>query len=339
MLHLFRAVEEYEPGSKWQGLFRNAWPHYRKWFLREGNEARPTYLAGRRALKRYMPELLGTYDFLVEQAGGGDTAARFLSLYRPTPYLTGCSQAVWTKSRDRFLVRNYDYAPRLWEGVLLRSRWNSRDVIAMTDCVWGVLDGISEAGLTVSLAFGGRKVVGDGFGIPLVLRYALEFCDTTAEVVQALRRIPSHMAYNVTALDRRGVFKTIHVSPDRTPEITNYRVATNHQRWIEWTEYARATGSAERETFLQERLRDERETADRFVQRFLEPPLFSKQFRAGWGTLYTVVYHPERGQVDIRWPGSTITQSFTAFHEVEQTIQYQSPPRDASHTPLETGAE
>ncbi len=333
MEHLFQAIDEREPGSKWRNRFDTTWPHYRKWFLREGNEARPTYLACRRALKRYMPDLLGTYDVLVEQAGGGDMAARFLSLYRPTPYLTGCSQAVWTRGRDRFLIRNYDYMPRLWEGVLLRSRWNGRDVMAMTDCLWGVLDGMSEAGLAVSLSFGGRKVVGDGFGIPIVLRYVLEFCDTTAEAVRVLRHVPSHMAYNVTVLDRYGTFKTVHVSPDRPAEITNYRVATNHQRWIEWNEYVKATRSVEREAFLQDRLSDHTEHADQFVQRFLAPPLHSRRRRSGWGTLYTVAYHPEALRVDVLWPNAHTTESFAAFHETELVVHYPAVEREVPSPP------
>src|SRR6185436_2580738 len=96
---------------------------------------------------------------------------------RPTPYLTGCSQAVWTRRGEPpTLVRNYDYHPELCEGTLLLSAWHGTRVIAMSDCLWGVVDGINEHGLAVSLSFGGRQVVGDGFGIPLVLRYALEFC-------------------------------------------------------------------------------------------------------------------------------------------------------------------
>ncbi len=74
------------------------------------------------------------------------------------------------------LVRNYDYHPALWDGVLLSSSWTGRRVIAMLDSLWGVLDGINEDGLAVSLAFGGRQVVGEGFGMPLILRYVLETC-------------------------------------------------------------------------------------------------------------------------------------------------------------------
>ena len=66
-------------------------------------------------LRQHMPELLPIYERLVELAGGGDLAARFLSLYRPPPYLLGCSQAVWP-GRDPVLVRNYDYSPALVRG-------------------------------------------------------------------------------------------------------------------------------------------------------------------------------------------------------------------------------
>ena len=48
----------------------------------------------------------------------------------------------------------------------------------MSDCLWGLLDGVNDAGLAVSLTFGGRRVLGDGFGIPIVIRYLLETCET-----------------------------------------------------------------------------------------------------------------------------------------------------------------
>ncbi len=35
--------------------------------------------------------------------------------------------------------------------------------------------------LAVALAFGGRKVTGIGFGIPLVIRYVLETCSNVEE--------------------------------------------------------------------------------------------------------------------------------------------------------------
>ena len=96
MQHLWRSIGELEPGPKWAGLFAEYWPDYRRWWSSEGVETRPTYWECYQALKLHMPELLVIYEQLCELAGGGDEAARFLSLYNPPPYLSGCSQAVWS---------------------------------------------------------------------------------------------------------------------------------------------------------------------------------------------------------------------------------------------------
>ncbi len=94
-------------------------------------------------------------------------------------------QLVW-HSGEPVLIRNYDYAPWLCEGALLLTAWNGRRVMAMSDCAWGVLDGMNEDGLAVSLSFGGRRALGVGFGVPLLLRYVLEFCTTVAEAAEAI---------------------------------------------------------------------------------------------------------------------------------------------------------
>lgn len=314
-------MEEACPGEKWKALFHRFWPAYQKWYMREGDAARPGYVSSRKALREHMPELESTYDTLVELAGGGDVESRFLSLYRPPAFLTACSQGVW-RGTEPALVRNYDYDPKLCEGVTLKSRWNGREVIAMTDCMWGVLDGINDAGLAASLAFGGRRVVGDGFGMPLILRYVLEVCETTREAVKVLRRVPTHMAYNVTVVDPSGDFATLFLSPDRPPIVTQRPLATNHQRRVEWKEYAGATASLEREHYLGERLADDSETLDTLIQRFLRPPLFSAQFPRGWGTLYTAAYRTDKPSAEFRWLGGTVTQSFDDFRELAVRVEY-----------------
>jgi predicted choloylglycine hydrolase len=318
---IFTAVDEATPGEKWQALFRRFWPAYRSWYLREGDAARPGYLTCRSALRTHMPELESTYDELVELAGGGDLAARFLSLYRPPPFLTACSQGVW-RGEEPALVRNYDYDPTLCEGVTLRSAWNGRRVIAMSDCMWGALDGVNDAGLAASLAFGGRRAVGDGFGMPLILRYVLETCETTKQAVKVLRRVPTHMAYNVTVVDRSGAFATLFLSPDRPAIVTQRPLATNHQRRVEWKEYAGATASLEREQYLGELLADQDETLPSLIQRFLRVPLYSAQFQKGWGTLYTSVYRTGAPAAEFHWPGGQVTQTFDAFREVAVRVDY-----------------
>ncbi len=288
----FRAVEEAVPGRKWQGLFRRHWPSYEYWFFSSGIEQRPTFAVAERMLKRHMPELMPTYERLCDLAGGGDIAARFLSLYRPPAFLTGCSQVVWPGA-EPMLIRNYDYSPALCEGAILLSRWNGRSVLATTDCLWGALDGVNDAGLAVSLTFGGRQVVGDGFGVPLIVRYILEFCDTTKDAEAVLRRVPSHMAYNVTVVDRGCDFITAYLAPDREPRISPVPIAANHQGEIDWHKYARATATVERERFLFFRLQDSKMTAPKLLRCFLRSPLYTTAFDNGFGTLYTAAYKPK----------------------------------------------
>ncbi len=330
----FRALDEPSPGERWRSLFQRYWPAYRGWFLREGDAARPSYLACRRALRAHMPELLPLYERLAELAGGGDAEARFLSLYRPTPYLSGCSQAVWLRDRP-LLIRNYDYSPALWEGLLLHSAWHGLPVVAMSDCLWGALDGVNAHGLAVSLAFGGRKVAGDGFGIPLVLRYVLEFCESARQAIAVLARIPVHMAYNVTLLDAAGDFRTVLLAPDREPAVLRRALATNHQHGIEWLEHALATGSIDRERLLERHLADPAESSERFAERFLEPPLYSTAHGRGWGTLYTAVYDPGECRVRVRWPGYDLRQSCESFSELSLVLTY--PSAEAGPDPVRAG--
>lgn len=117
----FYSVAEPEPGPGWQGLFSSAWPAYRRWYLRDGAAARTGLRECQRMLATHMPELVPTWRRLVELAGGDPLAAQMLTLYNPPPYITGCSQAVHLGA-DRALVRNYDYAPELFERVVLAAR-------------------------------------------------------------------------------------------------------------------------------------------------------------------------------------------------------------------------
>ena len=112
----FRTVHEEVAGPKWQSLFHYHWPAYEPWYLAEGERERPSYLECHNALRKHMPELLATYRTLCEVAGGGDLSSRLLSLYRPPPYITGCSQAVLARPTSTVLARNYDYPPELCEG-------------------------------------------------------------------------------------------------------------------------------------------------------------------------------------------------------------------------------
>ena len=313
----FRARAEEAPGERWQEYFSESWPWYRQWYLQEGEAARPPYAACARALKAHMPELVPLYERLVALAGGGDLEARLLSFWEPPPYLAGCTQGA-QGGPSPVLVRNYDYSPSRLEGAVWSTAW-LRPVIGMGDCLWGLLDGMNDAGLAVSLTFGGRRVRGSGFGIPILVRYLLETCTDVYQAREAIRHVPVNLAHNLTIVDGAGAVLTAYLGPDRSPVFREIGVATNHQELVEWPEHARATRTVEREQEVLRLLADGL-GHEELIEAFLAPPLYSDAYSRGFGTLYTAAYRPREGRVDYLWPGEPAwTKTFRDFPEDERT--------------------
>lgn len=314
MILSLNCVKEETPGEKWQALFQKSWTSYRQWFLSEGLMARKGYLTSSGMLNRYMPELFPVYEKLADLAGGGDIEARFLSLYCPPPYMSGCSQMAWNRDK-KFLIRNYDYSPVLFEGTMLYTKW-LKPVIGISDCSWGLLDGMNSDGLAASLAFGGRNTVGDGFGIPLVIRYILETCATTAEAIKKLEYIPTHMSYNVTVIDTTGAYATLYMAPDKPPVILQSPIATNQQEVIDWPYYATMTATQERKELLEYMHGSPNEGEKSVTKKFLQPPLYNYNYQKNFGTLYTAKYDVAEKKINVFWPeDKKITQKFDDFHE------------------------
>ncbi len=324
-LHFSAISEPTLPGPKWQKLFNAYWPAYQAWFSSKGAAYTPDLKTSQDALKYYMPEMWPTYERLCALVNADEVAARFLTGFQPPAYISACSQAVITTDAVQ-LVRNYDYHPDLLEGTLLMSAWNGKKVIANSDCLSGVLDGMNEDGLAISLTFGGRKEVGQGFGIPFILRYVLEFCSTVAEAVDVLTRVPSHMSYNVTAVDRTGAIKTVQLAPDKAPVVSDALYTTNHQGAVDWPENALFNKTVERAEFLDYKLSEKGLDAKQLADAFLQPPLYNTRFTEGFGTLYTAIYRPAEGTMQIRWPNEEVSQSFTDFQELYRLIQYTASP-------------
>ena len=250
-----------------------------------------------------MPELVPAWRELTTMLGGDRDASAALALWNPPPFLTGCSQAAVLPGGPA-LVRNYDWDYRLFDGVVASTAYTGRRVLGMLDCLWGLLDGVNDAGLAVSLTFGGRPQVGEGFGIPLVIRYVLEVCGTVDEAIRVLRRIPVHMSYNVTVLDRDDRWATVYLAPDRPARVTDRAVTTNHQGEVEWAPYAAAIRSVERAERLEELLADGSGVPG-VVAACLRSPLYATRFHEGFGTLYTAEYRPAEVVVRYHWPERT----------------------------------
>jgi predicted choloylglycine hydrolase len=288
------------------GHLSAVWPAFRRWW-QDGANARPGLDEARARLEQHMPELVPTWQRLTAILGDDPAAGTALALWNPPPFLTGCSQAAVLPGGPA-LVRNYDWDYRLFDAAVARTEFGGRRVLGMLDCLWGLLDGVNDAGLALSLTFGGRPQVGEGFGIPLVIRYVLQVCQTVEQAVEALRRIPVHMSYNVTALDRDGSRATVYLAPDRPAHVTGRAVATNHQDKVEWEPYAAAIRTVERQEQLEELLATGADVPA-VVAALLRPPLYATKFGAGFGTLYTTEYRPAEGVARYYWPGQTWTHT------------------------------
>ena len=317
----FHAVDEATPGEKWLAFYREVLPRYRRWFASEGELKRACLITCQEALQTYMPEFVPLWQHLVAIAEADDNDARLLSFYCPAPTpLAGASQAVWSRYTP-VLVRNYDYSPEHCEARIMKTCWHDTQVIASTDCLWGVLDGMNEHGLAVSLSFGGEDSVTEGFSVPIILRYVLEFCTTVDEAVKVLSRVPSHMAYNVTMLDAYGQVRTVELSPFSRPKVTYKPLAVNHQGDFELTDYAMFSHSYERQQFIIDKLYDPLSSIESFVNAFAYSPLFASNYAQGLGTLYTAIYNPQLRAMEYRLPNRVrMYQSFSFFEEYDVWI-------------------
>ncbi len=341
----FSAIHQTGVNTAFQSIFQRHWPAYKSWYqAKKQAQINPVELKKSvRALKNTMPELLPTYQQLLAHTGDDPVAAQFLTLHQPPAYLINCSQVVLTED-EPVLIRNYDLSPDLSENLITHSQFGERRIIGTNECLWGFDDGMNEAGLVVSLTFGGRKVVGDGFGIPLILRYVLETCETVAEGVAQLKRIPSHMAYNVTLLDKSGRYATVLVSPDREAVVLNEPCATNHPQQVEWPEQAAFSRTVERKQHLQHLLSERSMNARRMVQHFLQAPLRSDHYEQNFGTVYTAEYRPLRGEMTYHWPKQSWRHDFANFKDQQISVQLDQHPLgvtgksrrvDKAATPLE----
>ncbi len=219
---------------------------------------------------------------------------------------------------DVRLVRNYDLSPELNEGLLLRSEWSGRAVMGMVEFLWGLSDGINDAGLSLALAYGGRSETGTGFGVTTILRYVLETCDTVDQAVAALARIPSHMAYNIVLADAAGNTASVELTPGGGAKRMPQAIATNHQSGPAQADHPAFTRSFERHAHLA-RIQSPPVALN---AQFLKSPLIQDRYGEGFGTLFTAEYDPLARSMGLTICGSRWDQTLDAFKEGQRIADY-----------------
>jgi predicted choloylglycine hydrolase len=306
----FRAIDVGDGSDgRWAAHLRTLFPEIAGWLTDDGRTAD----GGRRARKlfeEHLPELVPLLDRLAEQVDH-PAAETLLTMAALKPFFSGCTQ---TGSAGR-LLRNYDFPPDQCEATIVGSDF-LRPIIGMQEGGWGLLDGMNDAGLAVSLTFGGRLVSGPGFAVNIVLRYLLETCTTVTEAVERLRTIPIMVAWNVTLVDPdRAV--TVYLGPDIELTEAPDACAANHQHLPVSDDQERASRTKQRLAAIRASGPD--------VAAMLRPPLYESTFDDGYGTLYTADYHPNERRVSYLWPDQTWEQAFDRFTTGSRSITLTDP--------------
>jgi predicted choloylglycine hydrolase len=264
-----------------------------------------------------MPEIYDDYVQLVEAVGGGDLEARFLSHWCPPPLVAACSIAMLGEPHP-VLVRNYDYPPILCDALALRTHWSGRSVIGMSDCGWGLMDGVNDRGLAIAISFGGRREVGRGFGIGLIVRYLLQVAVSTADAVDRLSSLPVQMSYNVAVLDPTGDHRVVLIAPDRPPQVTFAASAANRQGETEWPQHADYCNTVVREEQLSALVSFPLTDVGDLEAAFVRPPLYRSLVDSTWGTVYSASYDPRAGTLTLLWPDDRWTLWLDSFESGER---------------------
>jgi predicted choloylglycine hydrolase len=318
----FRARKIETISSQWQSVFDDYWPAYKSWYQPKmlGDINPHALKQGHRQLTMIMPEMRPLYESFLEASNDCPVAAQFLTGFQPPAYLVGCSQAVLL-DEEPLLMRNYDFTPDLSENLLSRSSWLGQDIIGTNECLWGLDDGMNKSGLAASLTFGGSDKVGKGFGIPFILRYMLQTCENVKQAIKVLQRVPSHMAYNVTLLDKQGAFATVMVAPEQAAIVTHELCITNHQTQVTWPQQAVFSKTLERKQFLDELLARGKVNEQQLRKAFLAAPLRSANYPQKFGTVYTAVYKPLSETMSYHWPAEKAWRhSFADFRASAKTV-------------------
>lgn len=272
----------------------------------------------REAITRHMPELLAEYDALVAVAQDWPGAAHWLGMYNIRPFWAGCSQSAVRKADRTTLIRNYDLGINDFMGYFRYEALEDGGWILGSDEVgWGYIDGLNDRGLAVSITFGGRFVAGEGFAVPVIVRYLLKTCATTAEGVAKLKALPHRLAQNLTLVDRSGETAVVYTSPDEGVIVAEGTVAcTNHQGRVAVPRHAQFTRTVERLEHL------ERQGGALSIETFLQRPLYNTNFREHFGTMYTVEYDPVAGTAQYAWPDRRLLLT-PESPETEFTVAFQ----------------
>ncbi|MBM7692764.1 putative choloylglycine hydrolase [Peribacillus deserti] len=210
--------------------------------------------------------------------------------YRLDYVKSGCS----ILTGDHYLIRNYDYHPKTYEGryVFYQPEDQGYAIAGPSQRVTGRMDGMNEKGLAIGYNFMHRKNPGDGFICCMIGRLILEACANVEEAVAMLKEIPHRHSFSYIVHDKSNETYIIETSP-RGVEVRQSRSCTNHFEILKHENRNHLVDSKRRLEIMQEQ--QERLSSAQKAFRLLNDPaqgVFSNLYSSWAGTIHTSAYFP-----------------------------------------------
>ncbi|UOQ86873.1 C45 family autoproteolytic acyltransferase/hydolase [Gracilibacillus salinarum] len=191
---------------------------------------------------------------------------------------------------DHFLVRNYDFHPKTYEGrFVLYQPDHGYATIGPSQRIVGRADGLNEKGLTTGYNFVNRRNTGDGFIPTIITRMMLETCQSNEEAIALLKEVPHRVAFNYVLADRFGNRHVVEATSDAV-RVKEDTVSTNHFDILtESNRYHLADSKRRMAIFREQPPSLTKRDAFQLLNN-IEHEVFSEKYPQSGGTLHTTVY-------------------------------------------------
>ncbi|WP_181347977.1 C45 family peptidase [Thalassobacillus sp. CUG 92003] len=242
----------------------------------------------------YAPHLLEELDGLAQglDISFSKAAAMFSGYDVPKTEAMGCS-AVATPD---YYVRNYDFAPELYDGVfsLVQSEHSYASAGYSLQIV-GRHEGVNEKGVVIGLHFVSNYGYTTGLAPWMAVRMVLDTCSSVDEATVMLKEMPHAACYNFSVGDNLGNSAVVEATPDKVvvrPGQSSLACANHFQdALLKSNNRTSIEGSTKRHNYL-DNLEDKKRSHEEMFHHFssVTSPVFFTDYKDLFGTLHTFSY-------------------------------------------------
>ena len=229
--------------------------------------------------------------------------------YRLDYVRSGCS----IMTGDHYLIRNYDYHPKTYEGryVFFQPTDEGYATIGPSQRVTGRMDGMNEKGLAIGYNFMNRKQPGDGFICCMIGRLIIEACANVDEAVAMLKEIPHRHSFSYVVYDQSGETYVVETSP-RGVKVRQSNFCANHFEIMKHENRNHLVDSERRLQTMKDEQINCSSAHDAFrLMNGVDKGVFSKLYSSWAGTIHTSAYLPREMKAWIALGGNQEPVSFS----------------------------